>query len=103
MLADHHKDLHNDIAAIRGDLKGMTTRLNTLEHTANNTTRDIVEIRQTRLDIQRQQKLHEHRMAKQEDAGRRDNIKLRGFTETIPGSDLAQAVVHLLATILPPT
>ncbi|CAH2276485.1 Hypothetical predicted protein [Pelobates cultripes] len=31
LLADHHKELHNDIAALRGDLKGLTTRLNTLE------------------------------------------------------------------------
>ncbi|CAH2282484.1 Hypothetical predicted protein [Pelobates cultripes] len=103
LLADHHKDLHNDITALRGDLKGMTTHLNAVEHTAETTTRDIGELRQTVQDIQQQQRLYEHRMAEQEDAGRRNNMKIRGISEVIPEAELAQAVERLLANILPPT
>ncbi|CAH2312733.1 Hypothetical predicted protein [Pelobates cultripes] len=103
LLADHHKELHNDIAALRGDLKGLTTCLNTLESATETVTRDIWELRQNVQDLQRKQKLHEHRMAEQEDAGRQDNLKVRGIPETIPDTELPQVVKRLFAVILSPT
>ncbi|CAH2220791.1 Hypothetical predicted protein [Pelobates cultripes] len=101
LLADLQRDIHEDVAALRGDLRGLTSRITKLEGSSQSQAQYIAAMQQSMQDLQNQTQHYEHRLAAQEDAMRRSNIKIRGVPENVPEAELPKLIGCLLPALLP--